>query len=65
MAEKLGYIFLLGGAAGNLIDRIKNKCVTDFIYVKKLKTTIFNFADVFIALGAIIILLVNFLKKEN
>ena len=39
---------LIGGGAGNLADRLKNGCVTDFIYIKYKKLPIFNLADLFI-----------------
>ena len=31
---KIGFSMALGGASGNLIDRVRNNCVTDFIYIR-------------------------------
>ena len=45
--------FLLGGALGNLFDRISYKCVVDFINLECLSFPIFNVADVAISVGAI------------
>lgn len=45
---------LLAGTIGNLIDRIIYGCVVDFINLKI--WPVFNLADTFIVLGAIIIL---------
>ena len=51
---KTSIAMTLGGGIGNLIDRIRNKCVTDFIYIKGKRTPIFNVADIFIVIGTII-----------
>ncbi len=52
---KIGSAIAFGGALGNLIDRLKNNCVTDFIYVKSIKKSpVFNLADLFITVGALI-----------
>lgn len=52
--EKFGISLFLGGGLGNLIDRIINKEVTDFIYIKAKKAPIFNLADVAALFGGII-----------
>lgn len=44
---------LLGGAAGNLIDRIAHEAVTDFIKLPKWPS--FNVADIAITLGVILL----------
>ncbi len=49
----LGYGFILGGALGNLMDRVARGYVVDFISV--LNFPIFNVADIFITLGVIVI----------
>lgn len=59
-----GGIFF-GGALGNLVERIRKKYVTDFIYIKGKGLPIFNFADVFICIGGIIFFLSSIFKKEN
>lgn len=43
--------FILAGAVSNMIDRVLFSCVIDFIDLKF--WPLFNFADIFIALGAI------------
>ena len=49
----LGFGFVLGGAIGNLVDRIWLGTVRDFIYLDFFKMfPIFNFADTFICIGA-------------
>jgi signal peptidase II len=49
---QLAWGCLLGGALGNLFDRISYKCVVDFINLEFLKFPIFNVADVAISVGA-------------
>lgn len=53
-SEKIGSALILGGGLGNLIDRIKNKEVTDFIYIKVGKAPIFNFADISALFGGVV-----------
>ncbi|MBQ6090706.1 MAG: signal peptidase II [Lachnospiraceae bacterium] len=48
---------LLAGAIGNTYDRIRHGFVIDYISVAPIKKIIFNLADVFIALGALLYLL--------
>jgi len=49
---------LFAGALGNIIDRILSGCVIDFIDLKF--WPMFNFADVFIVLGVMILLVRTF-----
>jgi len=58
--------FILGGAIGNLIDRVIMGEVTDFLHI--FFWPVFNIADSFIVIGfimLIIILLKNFSAKEK
>jgi signal peptidase II len=63
--EFVGYSFIIGGAIGNLIDRIYRGAVFDFIYIhyKQYGFSVFNLADSFITLGALCI--VSFYYKER
>ena len=60
---------ILGGSCGNLFDRYYYTAVPDFIDLnyKGYHWFIFNVADIFITLGIICLILVEFLnyKKEN
>jgi len=47
---------ILGGAVGNLIDRIFLGYVVDFIYVKIINFAIFNIADCGITVGAVLLM---------
>lgn len=53
--NKIGLILISAGALGNLIDRINHGCVTDFIDLGFFP--VFNLADIFIFVGAVIIIL--------
>ena len=62
------YGFILGGALGNLTDRLRMKAVVDFIEIgisEKLHWPIFNIADTFITLGIAGIIIFSFFKKEK
>ncbi len=55
--ERIAIIFLFGGAAGNLIDRIMYKFVVDFIYVKIIDFPTFNVADCYITCAVIFVII--------
>ena len=56
--EKWGYTYILAGALGNIIDRILNGYVIDFIYLhyNDFYWPAFNFADIYITVGVCIII---------
>ena len=58
--------FLSAGAAGNLIDRISLGYVRDFIYFSLIDFPIFNVADIYVTLSAIILVcLILFYYKDE
>ncbi len=63
----IAFSFVIGGALGNLNDRIIYGYVIDFIEIhyKTLYWPIFNFADVAISVGVILLLYNMFLNKEK
>jgi len=63
---KSGISILLGGALGNVYDRIKQGSVTDFFSFKFKPNIIFNLADMFIFIGSIFIVISElFYKRWN
>ena len=60
--EKWGILIIISGAIGNLIDRILYGHVIDFIFLnyKNYYWPAFNFADMAISLGVIVILFTTF-----
>ena len=68
MLEKYSYIFILGGALGNLYDRILYNAVPDFIdfHINNFHWFIFNIADIFITLGILCLIYDEvFLEKKR
>jgi len=53
LINKYGLTLLVGGALGNIIDRLNYGCVTDFINL--MIFPVFNLADIFIFIGVILI----------
>ncbi len=65
---KITISFIVGGALGNLYDRLNYFAVPDFIdfHIKNFHWFTFNVADVFISIGIIIMLFREIiLKKKN
>lgn len=59
-------ILLCSGASGNLIDRIVNGYVNDFIYFKLIDFPIFNVSDMYVTVSmCILVILILFVYKEN
>ena len=52
--ELISLGMIMGGAIGNLVDRLLLGYVTDFIYVKVINFAIFNVADSFVTVGAVL-----------
>ena len=59
--EKWGLLLIITGAVSNLGDRIINDYVLDFIYMhyKNFYWPAFNFADIYITIGVLIIIYEN------
>ena len=65
--EKVFFSFIIGGALGNLYDRIIFKAVPDFIdfHIKEFHWFTFNIADIFISFGIIFMILNELIFKKN
>lgn len=65
--KKYSLIMILGGAAGNFFDRVVAKAVPDFIdlHVGDFHWFIFNIADVFITLGVILMIILEFADNNK
>ena len=66
-ASRISLILILGGAFGNLFDRLYYSAVPDFIdfYFKGFHWFIFNVADIFITLGVFCLIYVEIIKKNK
>ena len=64
--EEWSLLIIISGALSNIIDRIFNGYVIDFIYFhyKDFFWPAFNFADIYITIG-IIMIVINILRKIN
>ena len=64
--DKAAYALILGGAIGNLYDRLIFQAVPDFIdlHYNNFHWFTFNVADIFISLGILIILMTSFFIKK-
>lgn len=59
-------ILLGAGAVGNLIDRMTQSYVVDFLYFKLIDFPIFNVADCYVTVGAILLaILILFVYKDE
>jgi signal peptidase II len=61
---RLGFTMIVGGAIGNLIDRIVYGHVVDYVlfHTPSWSFAVFNLADAFISVGAALIILSEFLE---
>ena len=58
--------FLCSGAIGNMIDRIGQGFVVDFLYFKLINFPIFNVADIYVTVSAFVLMvLTRFVYKEE
>jgi signal peptidase II len=62
---RAAYIFISGGALGNLVDRVRMGEVVDFLdfYIGKMHWPAFNVADSAISVGAVMLLISLFRNK--
>ena len=65
--EALAYGLVIGGALGNVVDRLRFGAVTDFLdfYVRDWHWPAFNFADVAVVSGVGLLLLSEFLASRR
>lgn len=65
--KKIGLSFICGGALGNILDRVSDGYVTDFLHLKinDFSFFVFNFADASISIGAILIIYLELFKKDH
>lgn len=66
LPDRLGYAAILGGALGNLVDRLPDGAVTDFIdlHAGGWHFPTFNVADIAISAGVLLLLLSSTLSSR-
>lgn len=64
---KIIIMFLMAGAFGNLIDRIRLDYVIDFFYFELINFPIFNVADIYVSCSVVVlfILFIFYYKEED
>ncbi len=63
VSERIALCFILGGSAGNLIDRLRYGHIVDFIDFRF--WPVFNIADSFITIGAVLLIFSMLFKRKN
>ena len=65
--KKYSLLMILGGALGNVFDRLYYKAVPDFIdfHIGNFHWFIFNVADIFITIGIIFMVILELFKKNQ
>ena len=63
--ERAGLWLIVGGGLGNLWDRLVHGCVIDFIRLDFIHFAVFNPADVFVCVGAGLVVLSVFLTERR
>jgi len=61
----MSFVLVIAGGIGNLIDRIVNGYVIDYLYFKLINFPVFNFADCCLVVGAILMLAFFFFVYED
>ena len=56
---------IAAGAIGNLIDRLINGYVVDFVYLSIINFPIFNAADIFVSWSAVLLILLMIFKYKD
>ena len=65
--EKYYFSMIFGGSLGNIFDRLYYSAVVDFIdiHINNIHWFIFNFADIFISLGVMLLIFFEIFKKKT
>ena len=65
--KKYSFLMILGGALGNLYDRIFFKAVPDFIdfHIGNFHWFIFNVSDIFISLGVLFLIALELINNQK
>ena len=65
--KKYSFLMILGGALGNLYDRIFFKAVPDFIdfHIGNFHWFIFNVSDIFISLGVLFLIILELINNQK
>lgn len=65
IVEKVGFIYILAGAIGNMIDRAFRGFVVDMVDFRGIWSYVFNLADVWINIGVVFVLLDQLILRKK
>lgn len=65
MIEKMGFIYILAGAIGNMIDRAFRGFVVDMVDFRGVWSYVFNLADIWINIGVVFVLLDQLILRKK
>ena len=65
LLQQIAFILVLGGGIGNLIDRVLNGEVVDYINLLFMRFAVFNFADICVCVGVALWVLVILLEETH
>lgn len=65
LAMRICTVLIAAGAAGNMIDRLVHRYVIDFLYVSLIDFPVFNVADCYVVVGAILLIVLIFTLYRN
>tara|TARA_S200000501_G_scaffold341780_1_gene351400 strand:- start:132 stop:605 length:474 start_codon:yes stop_codon:yes gene_type:complete len=65
--ERIGFSMIFGGSLGNIFDRLYYTAVVDFIdlHINNIHWFIFNIADIFICLGVMMLIVLEFFNRKK
>lgn len=61
----ISYMLILAGGVGNLIDRIAQGYVVDYIEFRLFEFAVFNFADICVVIGGILMVVFVFVEEKK
>lgn len=65
VVERMGFIYILAGAIGNMIDRAFRGYVVDMVDFRGIWSYVFNLADVWINIGVIFVLIDQLILRKK
>ena len=62
---RIAFGMIVGGAAGNIVDRVHYRYVIDFIDFYRIWPDIFNVADACVTVGVFLLILASFVRRRH
>ena len=62
---RIDFLLIMAGAIGNMIDRIKQGYVVDFIYFVPINFPRFNVADIYVTVGMVLLIILLFFVYKD